>query len=58
MLDTPEQDGPDQVAASEFRGAIHRFIESVRRTGRPLTVTRYGRPVAVLQVPAEAEGEE
>ncbi len=43
---------------SEFKARCLSVMERVRRTGRPLRVTRYGRPVAdvVPAGPAVAEG--
>jgi len=43
---------------SEFKARCLSVLERVRRTGRPLRVTRYGRPVAdVVPVgPAVVEG--
>ena len=43
---------------SEFKARCLAVMERVRRTGRPLRVTRYGRPVAdvVPAGPAAPEG--
>jgi antitoxin (DNA-binding transcriptional repressor) of toxin-antitoxin stability system len=41
----------DQIAVSKFKATCLAALERVRRTGRPLRVTRFGRPLADV-VPA------
>jgi prevent-host-death family protein len=42
----------DEIAVSKFKATCLAALERVRRTGRPLRVTRFGRPLADV-VPAE-----
>ncbi len=42
------------LAISRFKATCLAVIEDVRRTGRPLTVTRFGKPVARI-VPPEPD---
>jgi prevent-host-death family protein len=44
----------DAMAISEFKAKCLATLERVRRTGRPLRITRFGKPVADI-VPAGAE---
>jgi prevent-host-death family protein len=48
----------DEIAVSKFKATCLAALDRVRRTGRPLRVTRFGRPLADI-VPArpEAPGE-
>lgn len=41
----------DEMAVSKFKATCLAALERVRRTGRPLRVTRFGKPVADI-VPA------
>jgi len=41
------------IAISKFKATCLAVLEDVRRTGAPITVTRFGRPVAEI-VPARA----
>ena len=41
----------DEIAVSKFKATCLAALERVRRTGRPLRVTRFGRPLADV-VPA------
>ncbi len=47
------------IAISKFKARCLAILEEVRRTGEPVRVTRFGRPVAeiVPPVPSEDEGE-
>lgn len=38
--------GMEKMAVSRFKATCLAALERVRRTGRPLRVTRFGRPVA------------
>lgn len=40
-----------EVTATEFKARCLEFMERVRRTRRPLTITKRGRPVAQLVPP-------
>lgn len=42
----------DEIAVSKFRATCLSALERVRRTGRPLRVTRFGKPLADV-VPAQ-----
>jgi antitoxin (DNA-binding transcriptional repressor) of toxin-antitoxin stability system len=45
----------ETMAISEFKARCLAALERVRRTGRPLLVTRFGKPVAQID-PAPASG--
>ena len=45
---------PDTISISEFKAKSLALLERVRRTGRPLIVTKRGRPVAEV-IPPSAE---
>jgi prevent-host-death family protein len=44
----------DEIAVSKFKATCLAALERVRRTGRPLRITRFGRPLADV-VPAQPE---
>ncbi|HXE89907.1 MAG TPA: type II toxin-antitoxin system Phd/YefM family antitoxin [Terriglobales bacterium] len=44
------------VAISEFKAKCLALLEQVRRTRRPIRVTRFGKPVAELVPPSPAAG--
>ena len=48
----------DEIAVSKFKATCLAALDRVRRTGRPLRVTRFGRPLAdvVPARPDPAEG--
>jgi antitoxin (DNA-binding transcriptional repressor) of toxin-antitoxin stability system len=41
----------DEMAVSKFKATCLAALERVRRTGRPLRVTRFGRPLADVVPP-------
>ena len=43
----------EEIAVSKFKATCLAVMERVRRTGRPIWVTRFGKPVAEI-VPAKA----
>lgn len=43
----------DEIAVSKFKATCLAALDRVRRTGRPLRVTRFGKPLADV-VPARA----
>lgn len=43
----------DQIAVSKFKATCLAALDRVRRTGRPLRVTRFGKPLADV-VPPQA----
>jgi len=44
------------IAVSKFKATCLSVISDVKRTGRPVTVTRFGKPVARLVPPAAPPG--
>lgn len=48
----------DSIAISKFKATCLAVLKRVQRTGRPVTVTRFGKPVAeiVPPRPAAADG--
>jgi prevent-host-death family protein len=42
----------ETIAISKFRATCPATLERVRRTGRPVRVTRYGKPVADIVAPS------
>lgn len=44
----------DEIAVSKFKATCLSVLDRVRRTGRPLRVTRFGKPLADI-VPARPE---
>jgi prevent-host-death family protein len=49
----------ETMPISKFKATCLAVLQRVRRTGRPVLVTRFGKPVAEVVAPraAEAEGE-
>lgn len=47
--------GATEVPAAEFKAKCLRIIRQMGRDGRPVTITRRGRPVAVLSPLPQAE---
>lgn len=49
----------DEMAVSKFKATCLAALSRVRRTGRPLRVTRFGRPLADVMPPSQpaADGE-
>lgn len=45
----------EQIAISKFKATCLAVLERVRRTGKPVQVTRFGRPVAEVVPPSPAE---
>jgi len=45
----------DTIAISRFKATCLAVLERVRKTGRPVLVTRFGKPVAEVVPPAPAE---
>ena len=44
----------DTMAISKFKATCLAALERVRKTGRPLRVTRFGKPVAEIRPPTPA----
>jgi len=43
-----------EIAISEFKAKCLALLEQVRKTGRPIRVTRFGKPVAEVVRPSPA----
>ena len=39
------------IGVSEFKAKIHSVLETVHKTGEPVTVTRYGVPIGLIRAP-------
>lgn len=46
-----------EIAISKFKATCLAVLEEVRKTGRPVRVTRFGKPVADIVPPAPAEND-
>jgi prevent-host-death family protein len=44
-----------KIAATEFKARCLKLIDQVHDSGKPLTITKRGKPVAVLQPVAEED---
>lgn len=53
-MDHGKDPGMDRMAISKFKATCLATLERVRRTGRPIRVTRFGKPVADI-VPTAPE---
>jgi prevent-host-death family protein len=45
----------DEMAVSKFKATCLSVLDRVRRTGRPLRVTRFGKPLAEVVPPGHAK---
>jgi prevent-host-death family protein len=45
----------EEIAISKFKATCLAVLERVRRTKQPVRVTRFGKPVAEIVPPADAE---
>jgi prevent-host-death family protein len=58
MVDWTERSGTvDEMAISKFKATCLAVMERVRRTGKPVRITRFGKPVADVHPPAPAQPE-
>ena len=48
----------DEIAVSKFKATCLAALDRVRRTGRPLRVTRFGKPLADVVPPQPAPRED
>ena len=48
----------EEIAVSKFKATCHGVLERVRKTGKPVLVTRFGKPVAQIVPPPEAKRSE
>jgi prevent-host-death family protein len=46
-------DPMDEISISKFKATCLAVLERVRRTGQPIRVTRFGKPVAEIVPPGE-----
>ena len=46
----------EEVAISEFKAKCLALLERVRKTGKPLRVTRFGKAVAEINPPTSLQG--
>ena len=44
----------EEIAISKFKATCLAVLERVRKTGEPILVTRFGRPVARIEPPFQA----
>ena len=49
------QSAMEQIAISKFKATCLAVLENVRRSGEPVLVTRFGKPVAEIVPPRSAE---
>lgn len=47
----------DEIAITKFKATCLAVLEQVRKTGQPVRVTRFGKPVADIVPPAPAEND-
>jgi len=47
----------EQIAISKFKATCLAVLEQVRRTGKPVSITRRGQVIAEINPPAAVEGE-
>jgi antitoxin (DNA-binding transcriptional repressor) of toxin-antitoxin stability system len=52
VIDHSKNIGMDEMAISRFKATCLATLERVRATGRPLRITRFGKPVADIVPPA------
>lgn len=45
----------EEIAISKFKATCLAVLEKVKKTGQPILVTRFGRPVAQITPPAPAK---
>lgn len=43
----------EQIAISKFKATCLAVLERVRKTGKPVSVTRFGKPIAEIKPPTE-----
>jgi prevent-host-death family protein len=46
----------EEIAISKFKATCLEVLERVRRTRKPVRVTRYGRPIAEVNPPSTEDG--
>jgi len=52
---TSARDHPESMAVSKFKATCLGVLQRVKRTGRPVLVTRFGKPIAQIVPPAAEE---
>jgi antitoxin (DNA-binding transcriptional repressor) of toxin-antitoxin stability system len=45
----------EEIAISKFKATCLAVLEQVRKTGKPILVTRFGHPVAEIKAPSPAQ---
>jgi prevent-host-death family protein len=45
----------EEIAISKFKATCLAVLERVRKTGQPILVTRFGKPIAEIKPPTEAK---
>jgi antitoxin (DNA-binding transcriptional repressor) of toxin-antitoxin stability system len=45
----------EEIAISKFKATCLSILERVRKTGKPIRVTRFGQPIAEINPPGGAE---
>lgn len=45
----------EEIAISKFKATCLAVLERVRKTGKPILVTRFGKPIAEVKPPSEAK---
>ena len=45
----------EEIAISKFKATCLAVLERVRKTGRPVLVTRFGKPIAEVNPPSEVK---
>jgi len=45
----------EEIAISKFKATCLAVLERVRRTGHPILVTRFGKPIAEIKPPTEGK---
>ncbi len=57
VYDHDQMNPMNEVAISEFKAKCLALLEGVRKTHKPIRVTRFGKPVAEIHPPAPAARE-
>jgi len=58
MVDSVQRPGTvEEMAISKFKATCLAVMQRVRRTGKPVRITRFGKPVAEVHPPVPAKSE-
>jgi prevent-host-death family protein len=55
LSSTQERTQTEEISISKFKATCLAVLERVRRTKQPIRVTRFGKPVAEIMPPADAQ---